>query len=253
MARSIRRTSHLALAALATMVLSACSMTDSTGKVDVALTGAAANGISTAVVPEQAVAPHTSLYVTFERIDLVPADGPDDEGGIEPVVDLGDPEGAPIVLWPDEGIQDTLSCDLMRLVDPGVHVPLAELVLPEGFEVAAGRYDQIRFLVVDAAIGTVAIDPVTKEPSVVDICSHERPEGTWEPVFVPSGMQSGLKVNIDPALTVAPAPEPASFSATSTHLPTVVVAFDDERLVETGGAHPYILGPTGVTATVEQE
>jgi len=116
-----------------------------------------------------------------------------------------------------EGGLDLMEIDLMEL-GPSVVADFAVL-----YAVPAGTYAQVRLIVDGATIhfGEDAYD-----------------------VFVPSGAQSGLKIGIDPPLTVV---DGAEYQLT--------VFFDVERAVVEAppGSGRFILKPTAVRVTNETE
>lgn len=101
----------------------------------------------------------------------------------------------------------------------------ATMTLIDGFEIPEGTYAQIRLIVDDAEIAF----------------GEGETEETY-PVFVPSGAQTGLKINIEPPLMVE-AGVPSS----------AILDFDAANaVVETPpGSNNYLLKPTGIRAVSE--
>ena len=187
---------------LATVVLSACStMAGSGGTVDVAMTSAHSR------LATQASAlpldPETScLFVDVERVELVPADGED--GGIV-------------------GMDVEATYDLVAIFSLEQPVDLTTIVVPPEL---AGTYHQVRFIVASAAVG-------------FDTAACE--SGELADVTVPSGPQTGMKVNVAPPITVGEDGVPDAL---------VTLEFNVDRLIETGSG-AYKLSPTAVRATSE--
>lgn len=141
--------------------------------------------------------------MTFGRVDLVPAE--ETGGGLVTVYD-GDP----------------VTYDVLLLADGTTE----ELGVAEW--VPDGTYDQIRFIV---------------ESATLSLCDDAEPSSCEEfDVFVPSGAQTGIKVNVQPPLIVA---EGAN--------QTLIVDFDVERaVVETPpGSGNYLLKPTALRVITE--
>ncbi|MBW6455615.1 MAG: DUF4382 domain-containing protein [Trueperaceae bacterium] len=145
----------------------------------------------------------THLWVAFGRVDLVPAEGTG--GGIVTVYD-----GEPVTY------------DVLALTN-GTTEELGRAV-----DVPDGTYEQVRFIVQSA---TLSFCDGAEEPA----CEHFD-------VFVPSGAQTGIKVNVQPPLILA---EGAN--------QTLIVDFDVERaIVETPpGSGNYLLKPTALRAISE--
>jgi hypothetical protein len=151
------------------------------------------------------------LFVTFGRVDLVPA-GDDDGGGIVSL-DL-------------VGGGDLLEIDALTLDENDV------AVFAEANDVPDGEYAQIRLIVESVELWfCTAFEG--EECTAYDEFD----------VFVPSGVQTGLKINIEPPLVVGGENE---------HLLTVV--FDvDEAIVETPpGSGNYLLKPTAIRVINEE-
>lgn len=217
MAHSLRRRSLLLITAvLSAGVLSACSTMAGPGSpVQIALT--ATSGASGALVTAETHDPSTTcLLVTVNRIDLMPA---------------GDDDLAPIAVFPGDTGPDTVTFDVMEL-EGALDVTLAGA---PAF-VPAGEYGQVRFIVERAELALDAEKDGDLDGVPDDGCAL----GESTEVFVPSGMQTGLKVDVEPPLVVG---------ATATE--TVTISFDLDRLIETGGTHPYLLSPTAIRATSE--
>lgn len=92
----------------------------------------------------------------------------------------------------------------------------------------------------DVAVGTYAQVRVIVDEATIDFDDGNDPYD----VFVPSGAQTGLKINLDPPLVV----EEDSSS-------TVILDFDADRaVVETpAGSNNYNLVPTGIRAVAQAE
>lgn len=200
---------HLALVlALASGLLAACGdMTASNGPGAVTIGMSSASSLATSAHPDLPDGTEDwCLFITVERVELMPA-GEDD----------GPVTGAPV---------DAKPYDLTQLT-PGLSVPIASIDV-SAFE--PGSYDQVRFFIED---GTAWI-------GFGEDCDEG---GTREAVFVPSGLQTGLKVNVDPPLELVEGP--AFAPGTADH---VELVFDTHRLVQRGGDGSYLLTPTAVRA-----
>jgi hypothetical protein len=157
----------------------------------------------TVLLTDAPAADATHLLVTFSRVDLVPAE--ETGGGIVTVYD-GEP----------------LTYDILTLTN-GTTEELGQAV-----DVPDGTYDQVRFII-DGATLWFCDDAV--EPTCEDF-----------DVFVPSGAQTGLKVNVQPPLILGGGANQ-----------TLVVDFDVERaIVETPpGSGNYLLKPTSLRVVSE--
>ncbi len=144
-----------------------------------------------------------ALHVTFGRVDLVPAE--ETGGGVITVYD-GDP----------------VTYDVLSLTD-GTTAELGQAV-----DVPPGTYDQVRFIV---------------ERATLSFCDDVDPDSCEVfDVFVPSGAQTGIKVNVQPPLILADGANQ-----------TLIVDFDVERaIVETPpGSGNYLLKPTALRVISE--
>jgi len=157
----------------------------------------------TVLLTDAPAADAAHLWVTFGRVDLVPAEGTG--GGVITVYD-----GQPVIY------------DILALTNGTT----AELGAADA--VPDGTYDQVRFIVQSATLSYC--DDVD-----LAIC-HD------VDVFVPSGAQTGLKVNVQPPLILGGGANQ-----------TIVVDFDVERaIVETPpGSGNYLLKPTALRAISE--
>lgn len=143
------------------------------------------------------------LHVTFGRVDLVPAE--ETGGGVITVYD-----GEPVTY------------DILSLTN-GTTEELGQAV-----DVPPGTYHQIRFIV---------------ESAKLSFCDDAEPASCEEfDVFVPSGAQTGIKVNVQPPLIVADGANQ-----------TLIVDFDVARaIVETPpGSGNYLLKPTALRVISE--
>lgn len=157
----------------------------------------------TVLLTDAPAADASHLWVTFARVDLVPAEGTG--GGVVTVYD-GEPLTFDILALTNGTTEDLGGAD----------------------EVPDGTYDQVRFIV-DGATLSFCDDAVEPACEVFD-------------VFVPSGAQTGLKVNVQPPLVLADGANQ-----------TLVVDFDVERaIVETPpGSGNYLLKPTSLRVVSE--
>ena len=145
------------------------------------------------------------------QVKLLLTDAPADEA-TELMVNFGkiqlvpsdDSESGIVTLSEDGG-----SIDILTLRN-GVTDVLADKSVPDG------TYHQLRLIISDA---TITID------------------GTDHPVTIPSGTQTGLKINIDPPLQAA-----------SGQSSVITMDFDARRVIQTGNGQ-YKLGPTAIRAT----
>lgn len=124
---------------------------------------------------------------------------------------VGDASG-PIDVTFKEGFEPPYAVDLMAL-DPDEELVIADASALVDLPDPSTTFDQVRFIVESATVfyGDVESD-----------------------VTVPSGAQTGLKVNVDPAAGPGD---------------TVTIEFDVARLIETGNGS-YNLVPTAVRAFV---
>lgn len=165
--------------------------------------GAAGTNQVTVLLTDAPAAEATHLWVTFGRVDLVPADGTGD--GVVTVYD-GDP----------------VTYDVLALTN-GTTAALGQAV-----EVPDGEYGQVRFIV---------------ESALLEFCDDADPPSCEAfDVFVPSGAQTGIKVNVQPPLVLAAGANQA-----------LIVDFDVARaVVETPpGSGNYLLKPTALRAIAE--
>ena len=157
----------------------------------------------TVLLTDAPAAEATHLWVTFARVDLVPTEATG--GGVINVYD-GDP----------------VTTDILALTN-GTTEELGQAV-----EVPDGTYGQVRFIVESAAL---------------QFCDDADPAACEDfDVFVPSGAQTGIKVNVEPPLILADGANQ-----------TLIVDFDVERaVVETPpGSGNYLLKPTALRAISE--
>ena len=145
----------------------------------------------------------TCLFVEFGRVDLVPAAGTG--GGVVTVY---------------EG--DLVAIDVLGLTNGEVEV------LGVADSVPDGDYGQVRLIVESA---TLFFD---------EACEAANDE--WDEVFVPSGAQTGLKINVEPPLSLGGHEER-----------DVLIDFDVERAIvgTPPGSGNYLLKPTAIRAFSE--
>lgn len=164
---------------------------------------AAGSNRVTVLLTDAPAAEATHLDVTFGRVDLVPEEGTG--GGVVTVYD-GDP----------------VTIDVLSLTN-GTTQELGQAV-----EAPDGTYGQVRFIV---------------ESATLRFCDDAVPPACEDfDVFVPSGAQTGIKVNVEPPLVLAAGANQ-----------TLIVDFDVERaIVETPpGSGNYLLKPTALRAISE--
>ena len=145
----------------------------------------------------------TCLLVEFGRVDLVPADGTG--GGVVTVYD-----------------GETVAIDVLELTNGEVEVLGVAPSVPDG------DYGQVRLIVESA---TLFFD---------EACEAANDE--WDEVFVPSGAQTGLKINVEPPLSLGGHEER-----------DVLIDFDVERAIvgTPPGSGNYLLKPTAIRAFSE--
>jgi hypothetical protein len=191
----------LALLSMIALLAGACAgLNDDaagTNQVTVLLANATEAPISVAAESEEPLP--DALRVTFGRVALVPADD-DGEGIVE--LELA-------------GEVDLLTVNLLELSSTDVQQFAETLELP-----AAGIYTQLR-LIVDSA----------------EWVFGEEPDESTVPIFVPSGAQSGLKINIEPPLEIAAADD---------YVLTVVFDVEQAIVEAPPGSGNYLLKPTAV-------
>lgn len=164
---------------------------------------AAGSNRVTVLLTDAPAAEATHLDVTFGRVDLVPEEGTG--GGVVTVYD-GDP----------------VTIDVLSLTN-GTTQELGQAV-----EAPDGTYGQVRFIV---------------ESATLRFCGDAEPPACEDfDVFVPSGAQTGIKVDVEPPLVLAAGANQ-----------TLIVDFDVERaIVETPpGSGNYLLKPTALRAISE--
>lgn len=164
---------------------------------------AAGSNRVTVLLTDAPAAEATHLDVTFGRVDLVPEEGTG--GGVVTVYD-GDP----------------VTIDVLSLTN-GTTQELGQAV-----EAPDGTYGQVRFIV---------------ESATLRFCDDAEPPACEDfDVFVPSGAQTGIKVDVEPPLVLAAGANQ-----------TLIVDFDVERaIVETPpGSGNYLLKPTALRAISE--
>ena len=145
----------------------------------------------------------TCLLVEFGRVDLVPADGTG--GGVVTVYD-----------------GEAVAIDVLELTNGEVEVLGVAPFVPDG------DYGQVRLIVESA---TLFFD---------EACDPDKDE--WAEVFVPSGAQTGLKINVEPPLSLEGEEERY-----------VLIDFDVERAIvgTPPGSGNYLLKPTAIRAFSE--
>ena len=139
-----------------------------------------------------------ALRVTFGRVALVPA-GDGEQGIVE--LDL-------------EGAVDLLAVNLLELSSDEVQA------FASGQDLPAGVYGQLR-LILDSA----------------EWVFGEEPDESTVPIFVPSGAQSGLKINVEPPLEIG---------ADVDYVLSVVFDVETAIVEAPPGSGDYILKPTAV-------
>jgi len=148
---------------------------------------------------------YTSVNVTIIRIELT---------GEDTVIVLDDYTAGPLTI------------NLMDLGSAGT-------LLVDGAELPLGTYNKVR-MILDA--------PEEQNQAPVNPNSFLTLEGdaTEYPIFVPSGAQTGLKINLTPSIELV---DGSSFE--------IVFNFNSENSVnKTGQNDRYIIRPTSMSATV---
>jgi hypothetical protein len=148
---------------------------------------------------------YTSINVTIIRIELT---------------------GEDTVIVLDDYTADPLTINLMDLGSAGN-------LLVDGAELPLGTYNKVR-MILDA--------PEEQNQAPVNPNSFLTLEGdaTEYPIFVPSGAQTGLKINLTPSIELV---DGSSFE--------IVFDFNSENTInKTGQNDRYIIRPTSMSATV---
>lgn len=198
----------------AALALTGCGLlggVESTTPVDVLLTeqslAATTAGLMDGISAQQAETV-TGVFLTFETVALVPADD-----GIV-TIDVTNEDG------------DPMTVDLMAYTETAAAIATGD--------VSVGTYEQIRLMISSEACFTTS--PTSEFPaSLADVCADASETATFTttPITVPSGFQTGVKVNLDPALELGADPV------------SLLVVFDAQQsVVEAGATGAYLLQPT---------
>lgn len=220
------RTSIAAAALLAALALSGCNMLAGVGApVEVRLAEGAVDGATAALDPGMTAQAHlgevSGVFVTFAEVGFVPA-GDGDEIVFHPSVpeDEGSDDPAPVAL----------QVNLLEYSGEDA-LTLTEGTLPPG------EFEQLRLMITDACFTTGELPAPDDDAYPEDVCASDLDGVTVTPLFVPSGLQTGLKIDLDPALTIEA--DGAIAGDVVLH-----VTFDAEQsIVAAGATGAYLLKP----------
>lgn len=207
----------------ATLALTGCGLlggVESTTPVEVLLTEQSLaattadlmDGIS--VLQAEAI---TGVFLTFDTVALVPADAGDgvpvsDDGIV--TIDVIDADGNPMTV------------DLLAYTDTAATIATGAAT--------AGVYEQIRLMISSEACFTTAEPSAFPDP-LSNVCADtsETASFTTTPITVPSGLQTGMKVNLEPALELG------------SDAVSLLLLFDAEQsVVDAGATGKFLLQPT---------